>query len=80
MPLTAQEAFQRYQQEHPRIKAAAQATETYLRNRAARKGIACQVASRAKEVSSFNTKMYRKDKGYTDPWKQITDKAGVRFV
>ncbi|MCC0100472.1 hypothetical protein K7B10_38035 [Streptomyces flavotricini] len=78
MPLTVDEAFQRYQQEWPRIDKAAKATATHLFNRAARKGIACQVTSRAKEVSSFNTKVYRKR--YTDPWNQITDKAGVRLV
>ncbi|MFF7300606.1 hypothetical protein [Streptomyces sp. NPDC008265] len=78
MPLTVEEAFQRYQQEHPRIEAAANATKTHLDNRAARKGITCQVSARAKELSSFNTKVYRK--GYTDPWTQITDKAGVRLV
>ncbi|MGW7200403.1 hypothetical protein ACWGH9_30560, partial [Streptomyces chryseus] len=78
MPLTADEAFQRYRHERPRIEKAAKVTETHLSHRAARRGIACQVTSRAKEVSSFNTKVYRK--GYTDPWNQITDKAGVRLV
>ncbi|MEU9033186.1 hypothetical protein AB0D46_37960 [Streptomyces sp. NPDC048383] len=78
MPLTADEAFQRYREERPRIEAAAKATETHLFHRAARKGITCQVTSRAKELSSFNTKVYRKN--YADPWTQITDKAGVRLV
>ncbi|MEU0447520.1 hypothetical protein [Streptomyces tendae] len=78
MSLTADEAFQRYQQERTRIEEAAKATGAYLFHCITRKGITCEVTSRAKEVSSFKTKIYRK--GYTDPWKQITDKAGVRIV
>ncbi|KOV50844.1 hypothetical protein ADL00_42565 [Streptomyces sp. AS58] len=78
MPLTADEAFQRFQQEQPRIKRAVQATEAHLRHATARKGITCEVTSRVKEVSSFRNKIYRK--GYTNPWKQITDKAGIRVI
>ncbi|MFD4577925.1 hypothetical protein ACFWPM_37185, partial [Streptomyces sp. NPDC058479] len=78
MPLAADEAFRRYREERPRIEAAAKATESHLRQLTTSKGITCQISSRAKEVSSFNTKVYRK--GYADPWKQITDKAGVRLV
>ncbi|MDT3398452.1 hypothetical protein RKE29_17665 [Streptomyces sp. B1866] len=78
MPLSADEAFQRYQHERPRIEKAAEATKAHLEHHTALRGIACEVTARAKEVSSFNTKMYRK--GYTDPWKEITDKAGVRVI
>ncbi|WP_432060802.1 hypothetical protein [Streptomyces sp. S1] len=78
MPLTADEAFQRYQQELPRIKEAVEATETHLIHSTTRKGITCEVTSRPKEVSSFKTKIYRKR--YSDPWKQITDKAGIRVI
>ncbi|GHF77243.1 hypothetical protein ACFFSH_33155 [Streptomyces filamentosus] len=78
MPLTADEAFQRYQQELPRIEEAAEATKKHLIHCTTRKGINCEVTARAKEVSSFKTKIYRKR--YTDPWKQITDKAGLRVV
>lgn len=78
MPLTTEEAFQRYRQEWPRIKTAVEATAAHLSHRTASKGITCEVTSRAKEISSFNTKVYRK--GYTDPWQQITDKAGVRVI
>ncbi|MFD4998600.1 hypothetical protein [Streptomyces buecherae] len=78
MPLTPDEALRRFQQEQPRIQAAVEATETHLRHATARKGISCEVTSRAKEASSFKNKIYRK--GYTDPWKEITDKAGVRVI
>ncbi|MBW5252392.1 hypothetical protein JGS39_25935 [Streptomyces sp. P01-B04] len=78
MPLTTEEAFRRYREERPRIQAAAEATGAHLRQRTAVKGITCQISSRAKEVSSFNTKAYRKK--YADPWTQITDKAGLRLV
>ncbi|MER6686335.1 RelA/SpoT domain-containing protein [Streptomyces olivaceoviridis] len=78
MPLSADEAFQRYQRERPRIEEAAEATKAHLEHHTALHGIPCEVTARAKEVSSFNTKMYRK--GYTDPWKEITDKAGLRVI
>ncbi|MFE4687514.1 hypothetical protein ACFRNJ_43220 [Streptomyces sp. NPDC056721] len=78
MPLTADEAFQRFKQEQPRIERAVQATGAHLRYATARKGVTCEVTSRAKEASSFKNKIYRK--GYTDPWKQITDKAGIRVI
>lgn len=78
MPLTPDEAFQRYQQEQPRIEKAVQLTAAHLRRRTARGQVTCEVTCRAKEISSFTAKVYRK--GYTDPWKQITDKAGVRVI
>ncbi|WP_405680129.1 hypothetical protein [Streptomyces sp. NBC_01238] len=78
MPLTAEEAFRRYRQEQPRIERAAEATRAHLAYHTARKGVDCQVTARAKELTSFNAKIYRK--GYADPWKEITDKAGVRII
>ncbi|MFD9051768.1 hypothetical protein [Streptomyces zaomyceticus] len=78
MPLSIDEAFQRYQLEWPRIEMAAEATAAHLVHHTTRKGITCQVTSRAKEISSFNTKVFQR--GYADPWKQVTDKAGIRVV
>ncbi|MFI2764884.1 hypothetical protein ACH5A3_39650 [Streptomyces echinatus] len=78
MPLSVDEAFQRYKLERPRIRDAVKVTKAHLEEHLARRRVTCQVTARAKEVSSFHTKVYRK--GYTDPWKQITDKAGVRVV
>lgn len=78
MPLTADEAFQRFKQEHPRIESALRATEAHLQYATARRGVTCEVTSRVKEASSFKNKIYRK--GYNDPWKEITDKAGVRVI
>ncbi|MFE1056970.1 hypothetical protein [Streptomyces rochei] len=78
MALTADEAFQRYRDERARIEEAAKETAALIARSTARKGLTCEVTSRAKEVSSFKAKIERK--GYTDPWKQITDKAGVRVV
>jgi ppGpp synthetase/RelA/SpoT-type nucleotidyltranferase len=72
------DAFQRYQDEHSRIKRAAQLTEALLRRKTARARITCEVTHRAKEIGSFVTKAYHKR--YADPWKKITDKAGVRIV
>ncbi|MGN7136035.1 hypothetical protein [Streptomyces pseudogriseolus] len=78
MPLSVHEAFQRYQLERPRIIEALDTTKSHLEEHLARRRVTCQVTARAKEVSSFQTKVYRKN--YTDPWRQITDKAGVRVV
>ncbi|MEV5676462.1 hypothetical protein [Streptomyces sp. NPDC052179] len=78
MTLTADQALQRFTQEKSRIEEAVQATEAHLQYVTARRGITCEVTSRVKEASSFKNKIYRK--GYTDPWKQITDKAGIRVI
>ncbi|MGW7291725.1 hypothetical protein ACWGIB_04940 [Streptomyces xiamenensis] len=78
MPLSPEQAFRRYRQERPRIEKAAAVTAAYLSRCAARRGITCEITSRAKEVSSFTAKVHRK--GYTDPWRQITDKAGLRVI
>ena len=43
-----------------------------------RQGINCEVTCRCKEVASLLKKQIIKN--YADPWKQITDKAGVRVV
>ncbi|MET8647676.1 hypothetical protein [Streptomyces sp. NPDC004675] len=79
MPLTAHEAYRRYRQERPAIEEAVELTAAYIRRRAARAHLSCQVSARAKEVSSFIKKAYRK-REYTDPWNEITDKAGIRIV
>lgn len=78
MPLSPEEAFQCYLQELPRIKEAVDATKAHLLHWTTRRGITCEVTARAKEVNSFRDKIYRKR--YADPWKEITDKAGIRVV
>lgn len=78
MPLTTNEAFRRYRSERPRIVAAAHLTAEHLQRRAARRHLSCQISHRAKEVSSFIKKAHQKE--YSDPWTQITDKAGLRIV
>ncbi|MCX4834362.1 RelA/SpoT domain-containing protein [Streptomyces sp. NBC_01016] len=80
MPLTAGEAFQRYREERPCIERAAEATKAHLEHHIARRGIDCQVTARAKELTSFNAKARSPRKNYADPWKEITDKAGVRVI
>ncbi|MEU6965747.1 hypothetical protein [Streptomyces chrestomyceticus] len=77
-PLTAHEAYRRYRQELSEVEKAAELTAAYIRRRAARRHLSCQVSSRAKGISSFIKKAYRK--GYEDPWNEITDKAGIRIV
>ncbi|WP_049566371.1 hypothetical protein [Streptomyces sp. SBT349] len=78
MPLTVHEACQCYRQEWPAIDKAAELTAAYIRRRAARRHLSCQVSARAKAISSFIKKAYHKQ--YADPWNEITDKAGIRIV
>ncbi|MFE1852142.1 hypothetical protein [Streptomyces sp. NPDC059489] len=78
--LTAEEAFQRYRKERPRIERAAEETKAHLASHIARRGVDCQVIARAKELTSFNAKAHSPRKNYADPWKEITDKAGVRVI
>lgn len=40
--------------------------------------ISCRTDGRAKDLISFHSKVI--DKGYTDPWEQVTDKAGARII
>ncbi|MGW6214993.1 hypothetical protein [Streptomyces sp. NPDC055109] len=80
MPLTAEEAFQRYREERPRIEQAAEETKAHLARQITRRGLECQVSARAKELTSFNAKAHSPRKAYPDPWKEITDKAGLRVI
>ncbi|MFD5034975.1 hypothetical protein ACFWM0_31830 [Streptomyces sp. NPDC058405] len=77
MALSA-ETLERFRRERPRIETAAKLTAAYIRRRAARARINCEVSFRAKEIASFVSKAQHKQ--YDDPWTKITDKAGVRIV
>jgi ppGpp synthetase/RelA/SpoT-type nucleotidyltranferase len=76
--LTVNEAFHRYVAEEPRIKEAARCTADHIRRRAVRDQFDCVVSQRVKDVGRYVAKIHRK--GYTDPWKQVTDKVGVRIT
>ncbi len=78
MALTPDQALQRFKEQQELIGQAAKATADHIARAAAREELACAVSWRAKELSSFEKKIDRK--GYTDPWTEITDKAGVRVV
>lgn len=71
-------AIERFIREWPDIEHAAKLTSAYIRRKAARARINCEISFRAKEVRSFVLKARHKQ--YEDPWGQITDKAGVRIV
>ncbi|CAL9616364.1 hypothetical protein [Streptomyces sp. enrichment culture] len=78
MILTVNEAFHRYLAEKPRIDEAAQRTADHIRRRAAVARLDCDISPRTKDVGRYVAKIHRK--GYTDPWKDVTDKAGVRVT
>ncbi|MFJ1797150.1 hypothetical protein [Kitasatospora griseola] len=72
------QALERYQKEISRIERAAKLTAAHLQRRAARARINCEVIYRTKDIRSFVAKAHHKQ--YSDPWNQITDKAGVRVI
>ncbi|MFE9769576.1 hypothetical protein ACFYPC_34510 [Streptomyces sp. NPDC005808] len=78
MPLTVNEAFHRYVAEKPRIHEAAQRTADHIRRRAAVARLDCEISPRSKDVGRYVAKINRR--GYTDPWKDVTDKAGIRIT
>lgn len=78
MTLTVVQAVQRFREQRELIDQAARATADHIARAAARKNLTCTVTARTKEVDSFEKKIDRK--GYTDPWMQITDKAGIRVI
>jgi ppGpp synthetase/RelA/SpoT-type nucleotidyltranferase len=71
-------AVKRFSSERERYQRAAEKVAARVHQAADEAGIACLVTARAKDVRSFHKKILAK--GYTDPWRQLTDKAGVRAV
>jgi len=69
---------QRYIAERPRYVELAERVSAMLKAETRRRGLACTVENRAKEVPSFVKKALRKP--YASPWEDIRDKAGVRVV
>ena len=72
------EAVARFAEERPRFQRAAYGVRKRLLRVADAEGIKCHAVARAKDVRSFHKKIL--SKGYTDPWVDVTDKAGVRVV
>ena len=71
-------AVERFSAEWQRYQDAAEAVAVRVRKAADEAKIGCTVTARAKDVRSFHKKIFAK--GYTNPWQEVTDKAGVRAV
>src|ERR1700727_3260070 len=71
-------AVERFSSEWKKYQDAANNVAARVRRAADAASIGCTVTPRAKDVRSFHKKIFAK--GYTDPWRQVTDKAGVRAV
>jgi ppGpp synthetase/RelA/SpoT-type nucleotidyltranferase len=69
---------ERYIVERPQYVELAERVSSMLKAETRRRGLACTIESRAKDVPSFVKKALRKP--YTSPWEEIRDKAGVRVV
>lgn len=78
-PLDADELIARFKQARPRFERAVDAVVDVLTEIFAAKSLLTTITARVKEVDSFRTKVATKT-DYTDPWRQITDKAGVRVM
>ena len=72
------EAVTRYTKEIPRLKNLSDASRKRLLRVADGAGIKCRVIGRVKDVRSFHKKILTK--GYTDPWREVTDKIGIRVI
>jgi ppGpp synthetase/RelA/SpoT-type nucleotidyltranferase len=72
------EARERFIAERPAFEELAAQVASEITRLTRERGVPCVVSGRAKDVASFVGKCIRK--GYTDPWKQVTDKAGARVI
>ena len=75
---SVEDARARFAAAHGLYRDAADQTADAIRHSAAVLRLPCHVMGRAKDVSSFVKKALVKQ--YSDPWREITDKAGVRVV
>jgi ppGpp synthetase/RelA/SpoT-type nucleotidyltranferase len=75
----ADDLIARFEIERPRYKRAAAAVADLLNELLAARSLLATITTRVKEVESFRAKIAAKTH-YTDPWRQITDKAGVRAM
>lgn len=71
-------AVERFAAEWQRYQDAAEAVAARIQKAADEAKISCAVSARAKDVRSFHKKIFIK--GYTNPWEEVSDKAGVRAV
>ncbi|MEV0603603.1 hypothetical protein AB0I82_30495 [Streptomyces sp. NPDC050315] len=72
------EARLRYISERPVFETLASNVANLIRTEVAANGITCEVHGRSKDVASFVRKALQKR--YSDPWAEITDKAGDRVI
>ena len=77
-PIDVNELRRRYIAERQDYSRLACAVSEIIEASARDRGLKCRIEYRAKEVQSFVTKALTKK--YSDPYEQISDKAGVRVV
>ena len=75
-----EELRDRYIEARPHYEALVRLVAEAIREAAREQDLQCQVTGRTKSVRSFIRKALERDKGYSDPFNDITDKAGVRVV
>ena len=72
------EVLERFRASIPRFERAGRYVERELARILASAGVPAAVTYRVKDVSSYRGKVI--DKGYADPWAQVTDKVGARVI
>lgn len=74
----AEDARKRYLAERERFAAAAAAMKELLTGVCQRAGVLARIEAREKTPASFVKKIHQK--GYEEPWAQMTDKVGARVI
>lgn len=73
-----EQALARFNEERATFKVVAEAVAAELQEICDEAALACRVTGREKDIRSYHTKVI--EKGYTDPWGDVTDKAGARVI
>lgn len=73
-----EQALARFSQERESFKSIAEAVAAELQEICDNASLPCRVSGREKDIRSYHTKVI--EKGYADPWADVTDKAGARVI
>lgn len=73
-----EQALARFGEERATFKRVAETVSGELQEICDRASLPCRVSGREKDIRSYHTKVI--EKGYADPWGDVTDKAGARVI
>ncbi len=73
-----EQALARFNKEREIFKGVAEQAAAELQQICDAAALPCRVSGREKDIRSYHTKVI--EKGYADPWRDVTDKAGARVI